>query len=99
MIVATIRHMARTRLLLAPTVVTGRMTSDDHCYCRAHGTRAVATSAHSSDGLSDISGLLLLPPTAAMDNMILGDRCYYWAHGTHAAATGAHSSDGSYDIS
>jgi hypothetical protein len=31
------------------------MTSVDHCYYGAHGTRAVADSIHSSDGLYDIN--------------------------------------------
>jgi hypothetical protein len=44
----------------------GYMTSDDHCYYWAHGTRAVATSPHSSDGRSDISGPLALAPTVEM---------------------------------
>jgi hypothetical protein len=74
------------------------MTSDDCYYCGAHGTHAVATSAHSSDELSDISRPLLLAPTVGTGDMTLGDRCYYWAHGTRAVATGAHSSDGPYDI-
>jgi hypothetical protein len=76
----------------------GDMTSDDHCYSWAHGTRAGATNAHSSDGPSDISGLLLLPPTVATGDMTSDDRCYYWARGIHAVATDAHNSDGPYDI-
>jgi hypothetical protein len=31
-------------LLLPPTVVTGHMTSDDRCYSWTHGTCVVATS-------------------------------------------------------
>jgi hypothetical protein len=76
----------------------GDMTSDDHCYSWAHDMRAGATNAHSSDGPSDISGLLLLPPTVATGDMTSDDRCYYWARGIHAVATDAHNSDGSYDI-
>jgi hypothetical protein len=98
MTVATVRYVARVWLLLAPTATTGRMTSDDYCYCGASGTRVVATSTHNSDGLFDISGSLLLPPTIAMGSMTLGDRCYYWARGTCAVATVAYSSDESYDI-
>jgi hypothetical protein len=74
------------------------MTSDDCCYYGARGTHAVATSAHSSDELSDISRLLLLAPIVGTGDMTLGDRCYYWAHGTRVVATGAHSSDRPYDI-
>jgi hypothetical protein len=77
--VATVGHVAHTRLLLAPTAVMGHMTSDDRCYCGARGTRTVATSGHNSDGLSDISGPLLLPPKVATGNMTSHDRCYYWA--------------------
>jgi hypothetical protein len=47
----------------------GRMTSADHCYCGARGTREGATSAHSSDGPSNISGPLLLPPTMVMGRL------------------------------
>jgi hypothetical protein len=54
MTIATVRHVARTRLLLAPIAVTGRMTLDDHCYYGARDTRAVATSAHTSDVSYDI---------------------------------------------
>jgi hypothetical protein len=69
MIIGTIRHVVRAWLLLAPTVVMGHMTSDDCCYYGARGTRVVATSAHSSDGLFDISGPLLLPKTVATGGM------------------------------
>jgi hypothetical protein len=57
--IATVGHVAHTRLLLAPTAVmgtdisgtlllpptiaTGHMTSDDRCYCWARGMHAVAT--------------------------------------------------------
>jgi hypothetical protein len=70
-----------------------------HRYCGTRGTRAVATSAHSNDGQSDISGPLLLPPTIATGSMTSEDRCYYVARGTRVVADNAHSSDGSYDIS
>jgi hypothetical protein len=63
-----------------------------------HVARAVATSAHSSDMLSDISGPLLLPPTVATGDMTSGDRCYYCARGMRVVATGTHSNNGSYDI-
>jgi hypothetical protein len=74
------------------------MTSEDCCYCGARGTRAGATSTHSSDGLSNISGPLLLPPIVAMGNMTSHNHCYYWARGTHMIATSTHSSDRPYDI-
>jgi hypothetical protein len=54
-----------------------------------------ATSAHSSDEPSDISGLLLVPPTVAMGDMTIDDRCYYW---NVPVTTSTHSSDGPYDI-
>jgi hypothetical protein len=57
--IATVGHVAHTRLLLAPTAVTGtdisgtlllpptiatcHMTSDDRCYCWARDMHAVAT--------------------------------------------------------
>jgi hypothetical protein len=41
------------------------MTSDDHCYCWARGTRVVATSSHNNDVCSDISGPLALAPIVA----------------------------------
>jgi hypothetical protein len=53
-------------LLLSPTVATGCMTTDDHCYCGAQCTCVVSTSPHSSDGHSDISGPSLLAPTREM---------------------------------
>jgi hypothetical protein len=74
------------------------MTLEDHCYCRARGTHTGATSAHISDGPSDISEPLLLPLTVAMGDITSYKCCYYWARGTCAAATGAHNSDGPYDI-
>jgi hypothetical protein len=77
--VATVGHVAHTRLLLAPTAVMGHMTSDDCCCCGARGTCTVATSGHNNDGLSDISGPLLLPPKVATSNMTSHDHCYYWA--------------------
>jgi hypothetical protein len=103
-------HVANALLLLAPsdisgqlllpsTIATGYMTSNDHCSCWARGTRAVATSAHSSDESSDISGPLLLPLTVTTGYMTSDDHCYNWAHDTWVAATSPHSSDGSSDIS
>jgi hypothetical protein len=77
MIVATVGPIAHAWLLLVSTTAMGRMPSDDRCYCGAHGTRVVATSTHSSDGLSDISKLLLLPPTVATCDMTSDDRYYY----------------------
>jgi hypothetical protein len=65
----------------------------------ARGTRAVAASAHSSDGLPDISGPLLLSPTIAMGDMASDDHCYCWARGTCVGAPSAHSSDGSSNTS
>jgi hypothetical protein len=52
--------MAHAQLLLALTALTGTLTSVDRCYCWTRGTSMVAASAHSSDGHSNISGLLLL---------------------------------------
>jgi hypothetical protein len=52
--------MAHALLLLAPTIAMGSLTSVDHCYRGARGTRVGATSVHITDGLSDISGALLL---------------------------------------
>jgi hypothetical protein len=59
--IITMVHVAHARLLIASIAATGRMISADCYYYGAHGTRAGATSAHNSDGLSDIS--LLLPQT------------------------------------
>jgi hypothetical protein len=68
------------------------MTSDDRCYYGARGTCAGATSAHSSDGPSDISEPLLLPPTITTDYMTSGDRRYggacAWLLQAPTAATG-----------
>jgi hypothetical protein len=86
------------RLLLAPTAVTGTLTSTDHCHCGAPGMCAGATSTHNNEGSSDINGPLLLPPTVATGDMTSDNHCYYWARGMHAVATGAHSSEGLYDI-
>jgi hypothetical protein len=61
--------------------------------------RVVATSAHSSDGPSDINVLLLLPTTIAMGYMTSDDRCYYGARGTHVVSTRHHNNDGPSDIS
>jgi hypothetical protein len=55
----------------------GYMTSDDRCYCWTRGTRVVATSFHSSEGRSDISGLSLLAPTVATDYLTSVVR-WYW---------------------
>jgi hypothetical protein len=74
------------------------MTLEDRCYYRARGTRTGATSAHISDGPSDISEPLLLPLTVAMGDITSYACCYYWARGTRMAATGAHNSDELYDI-
>jgi hypothetical protein len=49
-------------VILPSTTVMVNMTSDDHCYCSARGTRAIATS----DGHSDTSGLSLLTPTVVI---------------------------------
>jgi hypothetical protein len=57
-----------------------------------------ATSAHSSDGSSDISGPFLLPPTVATGYMTSEDHCYYGAHGTRVGATSMHNSDGPSNI-
>jgi hypothetical protein len=73
--VATVRHVAHAWLLLAPIAATDTLTLADRCYCGARGTRASATSSHSSNGSSDISGLLLLPPTVAIGDMTADDRC------------------------
>jgi hypothetical protein len=94
MSVATIGHVAHAWLLLAPTAAMSRMTSDDRCYCGAHGTREVAISAHSSDGLFEISEPLLLPQTIAIYDMTSDDRCYCWPRGTRAVAISTHSNDG-----
>jgi hypothetical protein len=48
-----------------------------------------ATSAHSSNGPSDINRSLLLPPTIATCSMTSDDHCSCWAHGTHVVGTGA----------
>jgi hypothetical protein len=39
------------------------MTSEDRCYCGAHGTCAVAASTYNNNVQSDISELLLQPLT------------------------------------
>jgi hypothetical protein len=98
MTIATIRHVPRVRLLLAPTTATGCMTSDDRCYYGVRGTRAIATSAHNSDGLSDISRSLLLPPIVATGDMTSENHCYYWARGTCTVVTGGHNIDMMYGI-
>jgi hypothetical protein len=63
MIVATMGHVSHTRLLIAPTTATDRMTSADRCYRGAHGTHVGATSAHNNDDPSHISGSFLLMST------------------------------------
>jgi hypothetical protein len=77
MTVATVRHVAPTWLLLAPTAATGRMTLDYCCYYGAHGMHVVSISTYNSDGLSDTSGPLLQPPIVVMGYMASNDRCYY----------------------
>jgi hypothetical protein len=72
----------------------GRMTSDDYCYCGAHGTHIVSSSPHDSVGLSDISVLLPLPPTMTMGYMKSDDHCYCWAPGTRVDSISPHSNDG-----
>jgi hypothetical protein len=52
MIVATVGHMARTQLLLAPIVAMDILTLVTHRYS--------PPPPHSTDGLSNISSLLLL---------------------------------------
>jgi hypothetical protein len=79
--------MAHMRLLIASTALMGHMTSADRCYCGASDTCVGATSAHSSDGPSDISRPLLLPPTMATDCLTSADRCYCGAHGTRTVPT------------
>jgi hypothetical protein len=63
-------------LLIAHIAAMGRMTSADHCYCGAHSIRAEATSAHSSNGSSDISRPLVLPSTITTGRMISVGYCY-----------------------
>jgi hypothetical protein len=62
-----------------------------------HVARAVATSAHISDGSFDISRLFLLPPTIVTDYMTSGVRCY--CRGTGSVATSPRSRDVHSDIS
>jgi hypothetical protein len=64
----------------------------------ARGTRESATSAHSCDRASDISGPLLLALIVAMDDVTSDDHCYCWARGMCTVAIGAHSSNVPYDI-
>jgi hypothetical protein len=75
------------------------MTSEDRCYFGARGMCVGATSAHSNDGPSDISGPLLLQPKIAAGYMTSVDHCYYRACDTHAGAISTHNSDGPSDIS
>jgi hypothetical protein len=63
-------------------------------YCGARGTHAVTASVYSSNGQSDINGLLLLPPIILTGSMTSEDRCYYRACGTCAIVDSARSSDG-----
>jgi hypothetical protein len=101
--------MALARLLLGPTAVMGTLTSVDRCYCWICGTRTVATSAHTSNGHSDISDVtvvghvahaqLLLAPTAAMGTLTSVDLCTCWTCGTSTVAASAHSINGHSDIS
>jgi hypothetical protein len=74
------------------------MTSENHCYSRAHGMRMSANGTHISDGLFDISGPLLLPPTIATGDMTSDDHCYYWTHRMNTVATSTHSIDWPCDI-
>jgi hypothetical protein len=69
-------------------------------YFGARGTRTVATSIHSSDELTDISGSLLLPPTIAMAMGYLTseDYCYYGVCDTRVIATSTHNNDRSSNI-
>jgi hypothetical protein len=70
--------VARERVLLEPTTPTGRLTSDNHCYCGAHGLRVISILPNSSDGPSNISESLLLPSTVAMSYMTSDDHYYCW---------------------
>jgi hypothetical protein len=58
----------------------------------------VASSAHGSDGLSDISGPLLLPSIVAAGSMTSDDRYYSRARGTRVGVNNAHNSEGSSHI-
>jgi hypothetical protein len=69
-------HVAHAQLMIAPIVVTGRMTSEEHCYCGARGTRVGATSVHNRDRSYDISRPLLLPPIMAMGRLTSAGHCY-----------------------
>jgi hypothetical protein len=97
--IATVRHVTHAWLLIAPTVVTDHMTSVDHFYCGARGTRTGATSTHNSNGPSDISCLLLLPPTVMTGNMTSDNCCHYAAHGLRVISILSNSSDGPSNIS
>jgi hypothetical protein len=74
------------------------MTSDDHCYYGARGTRAISTSPNNNDGSSDISWSLLLPFTV-VTGMTSDDHYYYWAYDTRAVTTSPHGSDARSDNS
>jgi hypothetical protein len=66
----------------------------------ARGTHAAATSAHSSDGPSNISKPLLLAPTIVTDYLTSKDCCYCrGARDTNVVATSLHNSNGTSDIS
>jgi hypothetical protein len=61
--------------------------------------RVGASSAHSSDEPSDISGPLLLPSIMATDRLTSVGHCYCGARGTHTDPTSPNSSDEPSDIS
>jgi hypothetical protein len=69
-------------------------------YFGARGIRTVATSIHSSDELTDISGSLLLPPTIAMmmGYLTSEDYCYYEVCDTRTIDTSTHNNDRSSNI-
>jgi hypothetical protein len=64
------------------------------CYYEACVTHMVIASAHSSDGPSDINGLLLLSPTIASGSITSEDHCYCGARGTRRGANCVHTSMG-----
>jgi hypothetical protein len=74
------------------------MTSVDRCYCGTRDMHVGATSSHSSNGPSNISGPLLLPVTMAMGYLTSVSCCYHVARGMSAVPTSPNSSDGLHDI-
>jgi hypothetical protein len=92
-------HMAHVRLLIVPTTVMGHMTSVDYFYFGTRGTRVGATSAQSSNGMSDISEPLLLPSTMAVGYLTSTGHCYCGAHGMCVVSNSPNSRDGPSDIS